>query len=479
MENSDNGVNQNHINFASRQKSLSEVRSIEEINKNYYKPSSISPLQLSRILDKPESNISSLQDLSVKMTQLNGMLKEFINYKSLILTQDHYIFSSDSFRYKDKDAIWKDELKVAQYLEKFGIKTLMRWITKRLFQNGEVYIYKRETKDGMLIQEIPQKLCKMVMLDEFGIFRYGIDVSKISESQLDYFPEEISKAYIKYKNSKDKKNIKGFNGDYYIVGENGAGFQLNQWESKGLPYYLHLFSVLLNLSDAETLDNENNKLDNYKLLYQQLLHDEKTGKMQIDADVAGAYHEAIKSTLPKGIGIVTTPMKLDSITLGDGKLKGYEHVNNIKKSVYDNAGISDDLFNGNAKTKEAIMLSSIIDTLVPIEIQGLVEKWLNYELRQKFKKGGWKVKFLETSHYNKQNAIKTERENLAIYGSKKKYLATQGFSPLESLNILYSESILDLEEYMTPMLTSHTISSDKAGRPEGTNKDEEISSNDE
>ncbi len=200
MENSDNGVNQNHINFASRQKSLSEVRSIEEINKNYYKPSSISPLQLSRILDKPESNISSLQDLSVKMTQLNGMLKEFINYKALILTQDHYIFSSDSFRYKDKDAIWKDELKVAQYLEKFGIKTLMRWITKRLFQNGEVYIYKRETKDGMLIQEIPQKLCKMVMLDEFGIFRYGIDVSKISESQLDYFPEEISKAYIKYKN---------------------------------------------------------------------------------------------------------------------------------------------------------------------------------------------------------------------------------------------------------------------------------------
>ena len=34
---------------------------------------------------------------------------------------------------------------------------------------------------------------------------------------------------------------------------------------------------------------------------------------------------------------------------------------------------------------------------------------------------------------------------------------------MEALNILHSESLLDLEEYMNPMLTSHTISS--GGRP--------------
>jgi hypothetical protein len=455
-----------HIMFASRTMNESGIRSIENANKSYYRPANISSAQLSRLLNNPSSNVSALQDVSVKMTQLNGMLKEFINYKSLILTQDHYIYPTDSFKYKDKESIWKDELKVAQYLEKYGIKTLNRWLTKRLLQNGEVYIYKRETRDGIFIQEIPHKICKMFVLDEYGIFRYGVDISKISDKEINYFPEEIANAKARFNTTSDKSKLTDFVGNYYIVSDSGAAFQLNQWENKGLPYYLHLFAGLMNLSDAEALDNLSNKLDNYKLLHHEISKD-KDGKMVMGADVVGAYHQAIKSVLPEGIAIVSTPMDLKSIPLGDNKLKTYEHSNNIKKAVYDNAGISDDLFNGNSKTNESTILSSIIDTLVPIEIQGFLEKWFNYELRQKFKKGGWRVKFIETSYYNKQKAIQSERENLAIYGSKKKYLATQGFSPLEALNILHNESLLDLEEYMQPMLTSHTISGD-GGRPSNT-----------
>lgn len=458
----DRFISDEHIMFASRVTDSTGIRSIEKANKSYYRPSNITPAQLSRLLSNPSSNVDALQDVSVKMTQLNGMLKEFINYKSLILTQDHYIYPTDSFKYKDKESIWKDELKVAQYLERYGIKTLNRWLTKRLLQNGEVYIYKRETRDGILIQEMPQKICKMLVLDEFGIFRYGIDVSKITDDKIDYFPEEIINARQRFQTASDKKQLNDFVDNYYIVGDSGAGFQLNQWESKGLPYYIHLFAGLMNLADAEALDNLNNKLDNYKLLHQEIAKD-KDGKMVMDKDVVYSYHQSIKSVLPDGIAVVSTPMDLKSIPLGDNKLKTYEHSNNIKKAVYDNAGISDDLFNGNSKTNESTILSSIIDTLVPIEIQGLLEKWFNYELRQKFKKGGWRVRFIETSYYNKQKAIQTERENLAVYGSKKKYLATQGFSPLEALNILHSESLLDLEEYMNPMLTSHTISS--GGRP--------------
>lgn len=81
------------------------------------------------------------------------------------------------------------------------------------------------------------------------------------------------------------------------------------------------------------------------------------------------------------------------------------------------------------------------------------------------------MRFTQTTFYNRQNEITIERENLAIYGSKKKYMAVQGFEPLESLNILYSENIMNYESLMRPMQTSHTISS--SGRPSGTDEKEE------
>ncbi|WP_101773508.1 hypothetical protein [Peptostreptococcus faecalis] len=434
------------------------ISSIEEVYKKIYSNSTITPDMLQNYLRNPIANTSGLQDVSQKMLLSNGILKEFINYKATILTQDHYIYASDSFRYKDKDSILKDELKVALHLEKFHVKTLIRWITERLLINGEVYIYKRELKDGILMQEIPQKFCKIVQLDEFGVFRYGIDLGKIDDKDIEFYPDEIQKA----KKLKNKTNKKKFKGNYYIVGENGIAFQMNQWDSKGLPYYMHLFPALMNLSESENIDNLSNELDNYKLLHQKIDTD-KDGNILVESDTAEMYHEALKQKAPDGVGAITTPYTIKPITLGDGKLKNYEHTNKIKESIYDNAGIANDLFNGNSKTNEATILSAIIDTLIPLKIQSLVETYLNYELKLKFKRGGWKVQFVSTTHYNRSKMMQEERENSAVYTSKKRYLAIQGHTPLQALNILYSENLMGLEEWMKPMQTAHTLSG--KGRP--------------
>lgn len=451
------------------------VKSLEEMNKKFYRPRQIGNVQLVNLLRSPYDNVDKLQDISQQMAESNGILKEFINYKALILTNDHYIYPTDAFKYKDKDSLVKDELKVANYLETFNAKHLIHWCTKRVLQNGEVYIYKNVTRNGVLMQEIPTKVCKIISLDEYGIFRYGVDMSKIAQEEVEYYPDEIKKGYKKFQ-GKGKKG-KDFIGDFYIVGESGVAFQLNQWESKGLPYYMHLFKSLLNLEDAENLDNTSNELDNYKLLFQKALTD-TDGKMLMDVDTVSLYHESVKSNTPKGIGVITSPMDVKPIALGDGKLKNYEHVNNLKKGVYDNAGIASDLFNGNAKTKESVLLSSIIDTLVPLEIQTMIERYLNFELMLKFKRGKWRVQFLPTSYYNRHDEIKLERENLAVYGSKKKYLAVQGFTPLESINILYAEEMLELQEQMKPMQTAHTISNKDAKNDE-KDKSEEKDEDDE
>lgn len=431
------------------------IRDIESVVKRHYSPSVVSAKQLENYLRDPSKNADKLQDVSQKMVNLNGILKEFINYKALILTQDHYIYPSDARKYKNKESIWKDEIKVASLLEKYNIKNLNRWVTKRLLQNGEVYIYKREGNDGILIQELPNKICKVSAVDEYGIKRYKIDVTKISDADIGFYPEEIQKA-------KNKKKSKDFDGKWYSVGDNGTAFILNQWETKGVPYYTNLFASLMNLDDAEKIEKDNNYVDNYKLLHQRIPTD-NDGKMLMPADISKMYHQGVKAIAPEGVGVATTPMDIKPITLGDGKMKNQEYLQKLKTKIYDNAGISDDLFNGNSRTNEATILSAIIDSLVPIEIQGYLQDFFNYELNKSAKKGKWKVQFVHTTFYNRQKEIQLERENLAIYGSKKKYLATQGFTPIQVANLLYVEDLMDMEEFMKPMQTSHTIST--KGRP--------------
>ena len=111
-------------------------------------------------------------------------------------------------------------------------------------------------------------------------------------------------------------------------------------------------------------------------------------------------------------------------------------------------------------------MGAVVDTLLPLKIQSMFASWINTILKNTSKTKNWKVVFCNSTEYNQLNMVKNERENLAVYGSKKKYLALQGYTPLEALNILLNEEMLGIEEKMLPMQTSHTLSSeDEKGRP--------------
>lgn len=433
------------------------IDNIQSLNKKMYSPRKVADERIDTYLKNPLQYASALQDLSLITIINNGILKEFINYKSLILTNDHYLYTSKAYEYKDKEKLLEDEIEVAKYLDKLGIKNVLSWLTKKMFISGEVFLYKKETKDGVFFQELPSKMCKTFLIDEFGLYRFGVNMSLMDDEIVEYYPDEIKKAYKKYKVSKNKKSLKSFSNEYYIVGDSGCAFKFNHWETTGLPYYTHLFAALNNLSSNIALDNLDKALDNFKLIHQEVPMD-KDGRIQMKNDVVSVYHEAIKSVMPEGIGVVTSPLQVKSITLGDGRMKNYDYTEKLKKDVYDNAGLSAELFNGNNKTKEAILMGSVVDTLVPLEIQRQFERYINVELMLTFPNKGWHISFLPTTYANRAEQIKLERENLSIYGSKKRYLASQGMSPLEAISIIYEEHLLNLQEYMRPMQTSHTIS---------------------
>lgn len=404
-----------------------------------------------------QKNISTLQKAMANYKHTNGILKQFIYYLSNILTNDFYIVPTDMTKFKSKEEMWKKEMEVAKYLELFDIKKNFSWIMEEILTYGEVYIYKEETKDSVLLVKIPQDLCVIIGKTSDMQNRYGVDISKISKETITFFPSEIQDAVTRREKGTLKKE-ELIENKYYKVSDNGVAFTLDEWASKGVPYFSHILDGLITLDDMMALDNVNAVLDNFKLLHQEVPLDEDFESGLESGEVLD-YHMNLKSVVPSGIGVVTSPLKIDAVTLGDNKLKKLDYTNKIKKDIYDNAGFNDDLFNGDKSSNEAILMGSVIDTLVPIKIQNALASWLNSVLKQNSKTKFWKVVFCQATEYNRIKLIQNERENLAVYGSKKKYLALQGYTPLEALNIILNEELLGIGEKMQPMQTSHTLSS--------------------
>lgn len=444
----------------------SGINSIDKIFKTVGKTRTQTKESVKNALKEPttENNITVLQNAMNVYKYSNGLLKQFINYLSNILTNDHFIVPIDMTKFKSKEDMWKRELETAKYLEMFKIKKNFKWMFEELISYGELYIYLEEYKDSINIVKIPQNLCYICGKDYNMLGKYAIDISKITKKSLDYFPKEIQDVYLRKVSGKIKKD-ELIDNKYYVVSEKGVAFTLDEWGMKGVPYFAHILDYLMTLEDIENLDTNSAITDNFKLIQQLVPMDDK-GNFLIDYDAVEIYHNNVKNSVPEGIGVVTTPMKINGVSLTDSKLKNLDYATKVKKNIYDATGFNDDLFNGSKSSNEAIAMGSVVDTLLPIKIQTMFESWLNEVLKRNSKTKNWKIVFCKSTEYNYMNMVKNERENLAVYGSKKKYLALQGYTPLEALNIILNEEMLGIEEKMLPMQTSHTLSSnDEKGRP--------------
>lgn len=455
---------ENNHNFARRINSTyAHIKEIGKIQKDMAGKRSINIEQIERAMQNPLNNTEILQYASQIMNYNSGILKEFLIYKSEILTYDHFILPIDINEYKTSKELDKAEYNACIQLEKYKTKFNVGWMIKKIISRGALYIHETEDKEGIAIQEMPQSFCKAVG-NKNSVMKYAIDLSKINNENLDYFPMEIQKLYKKYKKGLLKNNENLFDNGFYILSGRAYCFNVEYMLEKGIPYYAHLFLDLLNLEEMKNLDVANAKTENFKLITQKVPTDE-SGDILIEADDAMQYHEALKGELPDNVGAVTSPLNIDHIALGDSTAKKMDYNNKLKDAIYDGAGMNSEIFNGNKSTNEAIALGSVADTLLPLHILKMIEIWMNEDFKTNPKTKNWKISFLDTTHYNKSKKIGDATSAISTYFGKKQYLATLGMTPLEVYNTLKYEELSRIGEKMLPLMTSHTMNSSDIGRP--------------
>lgn len=442
--------------------SKTNVPYLSRISSDLFGVSSIRKEQIKKLMSDPIKNANELQKVYNIIKNTSGTLKEIILYKSNILTYDHFIVPLDMNKYNSKDALEKAEFNAVTQLEKYQLKYNLPWIVQRVIEQGVVYLYKVETPDEIYFIEIPSSMCVMTSFKD-GVWRFGISVKQLTEKNIVCYPTEIQDIYLKNKSGQLKDEL--IDNKYYELSENAFAFSLERFTDKGMPYYSHLLYDLLSLDELKGVETESAKLDNYKLIHQTPLTDKDTGKMQHTNDINTMYHNALKNQVPNGVGVITSPLPISSITLGNSKENKMNYYTKLEESIYSASGVNSELMNGSKSSNEAMALGAIIDTLLAFKVLNEVKHWLNIDLKRNSKTKNWKVVFVESTKHNRQQMINDAKSTITTWFGKRMYMALQGYTPLDSINIVKYEDMLNLNSSLKPLMTSHTASSSSPGRP--------------
>lgn len=451
-----------NLEFARKMSSESEIPYLNRISTDIFGVSNIKKEQVKKLMSDPIKNANELQKIYNIIRNTSGTLKEIVLYKTNILTYDHYMIPLDVSKFNSKEKLEKAELNAATQLEKYKLKYNLPWMTQRIVEQGVLYLYKVETPSEIYFIEIPSSMCTMTSFID-GVWRFGINVRKLNEKNIVCYPNEIKEVYRKYKSGEINDYL--IDNTYYELSESAFAFSLERFSDKGIPYYSHLLYDLLSLDELKGIETENAKLDNYKLIWQKALTDKDTGKLQHDMATNNLYHQAIKRQVPSGVGVVTSPLPIESITLGNSKESKMNYYGKLEESLYSAAGVNSSLFNGGKTNNEATVLGATLDLLLGLKILSIISHWLNIDLKRNTKTKNWKVEFVSTTYYNQQQMITNAKSTITTYMGRKHYMAILGYTPLDAINIPKFEKMLEIDEMLRPLMTSHTATSSEPGRP--------------
>ena len=130
------------------------------------------------------------------------------------------------------------------------------------------------------------------------------------------------------------------------------------------------------------------------------------------------------------------------------------------------------VFNNEKSSGEALKRSIIADEILMFAFLPMFANFIN----SKIESTRFSINFLDVSYFNQDEKVKTQKDLLGYGGSRTHFLALQGYEPIQVLNLMrFEQDILDIDKYMIPKQTSHTMSDEKTvGNPTQEEKGEEV-----
>ena len=275
---SEQNNNQNKKEEIKEKKRLFAETSVSSNATNYaFSPVKYTAESVISLLEDPQKNASSLQEVSLWLYYNSGIYYRLINNFSGMNRYDMYLFPSTISKFAkggkkkntNADKLLKEYLDIAQSVEKISHKSNFRTIGTNLMITGEVFLYKIEDNSGVIIREIPSNICKISKVINDGLYKYSINMSKLgTEALYNMMPKGIQQLYDKHKAGSIPPEGYSEN-NYAIVDDKEAVcLSMNQFVgTKSVPPMCFIFPSIIRLMEEEENEVVESKANNLKLIH--------------------------------------------------------------------------------------------------------------------------------------------------------------------------------------------------------------------
>lgn len=439
-----------------------------------YRGKKLKSINIRNLFDNPIANSRQLQNISNYMFTSGGSYMRIIRYLSTMMTNDVLLTPYDIPRNPDRGKMLLSYYKSAKYLEKIDYKYEMIKAKTKLMIDGEYFFYILESSDHITFMELPKDYCRLagyesnVGIVEFD-FTYFTDKN---DPKLLNYPSEFKSKYHTYINSKNIKNRdnkrkikrgKDTEIQWLELSSDAVCLSMFPNQQKSYPPLAGLFEDIIELDDYKDLTKSRTELDNYSLIHMKspFKKDPKSWKdALIPLDKLKIFFNNTKKNTPKQVGVCADFLDYEQFDFNN-KTNEIDRVASAERNVYSSAGVSSLLFNNEKASAQALVQSIIADKSWMIFINIMFENLLKREIK-KVGNGAynWRASFVDSTHFDKMERIKLARENATFGTSAFMIWALDGFSPMETLNMLEWESISNIKKNMIPLSSSHTQSGD-------------------
>lgn len=452
------------INFEQLQQLL-----LNNVNKNVTRTfTKYTKEMVQQYLESPASNLDNLREVSSFLWRVSSSYRKLIEYTSTLpLFLYNVTYISDWIKGIDQQKMLKQYQEVLSRLQQFNFKDDFSTIIATALRDGICIglVYDNED-DGVMMQYLDPKYCKIG--------------GKTSENN--YFVK-FNASY--FDSGNNKEFLYGVNEDGIGVWDEAfiAGYE--QFKSQGrdfqwfdlpidrticllagddpqvpLPYYITIFTDLLDIIDYQSIIRSKTELQNFCLLYSQIpliAGSEEVDDFALDIDTVQNFQQLIDGALPDLVGSAYGAAKLEPITFKDlNNTNDTDIVSQSISNLMSKVGISEMLWNDSKGGSVGLDASIRTDEAFAFRFMNKLNNWVNSYVKNVIS-DEFLFKFHPVSVFN-QSTFCDRLEKQVAFGApvRMDWLTAAGVSPYEAMCKTYMEAALDFNSLWIPPQSAYT-----------------------
>lgn len=425
-------------------------------------------------IQNPQRNERALRSMSQFLARVSMPYERLLRYVS-----DMYSFywnltpKIDPLEKPDQEELIAKYSEMCKVIDNIDLPVEMRNVMYFTLRDGVFYGFIYEDDNSIFIHRLNPDYCKPVAI-ESGVLNFAFDLSYFKKypEALETWDPEFKTMYNAYERDNTAMRWQIVNPERSICMKARPDLEEN------IPLFSGIFEALLDLIDARTLQRNKDVIQNYKLILQKIPFFESGSAKDLDdfklrLQTVQKFAAQLADSVPEAVGVATTPMEVDTVDFKPDD-NSNDLISTSMKTVFDDSGVSQLLFNSHTSGSTGVEMSVKVDTSLAWSYVRYLERWCRRFISYRTSSVDFYFEILDVHIFNKDAAVDRELK-LAQSGvpNKMKLAASSGMSPVEVVsNQIWENEYLQIHMNWVPLMTSYTMSGDQQGRPEDAETDD-------